>query len=266
VYDAAPRRSFVAALKDVPEIWEISYNPTAEDLPVGMIHDFQYREGAFIPGFLNPRRTSLSEPMDDFLLTREGNELMGARRIAGNVQIINLDVRKKIAELNLPGMPHPGAGITWHVQGKTVMAVPNSMENLITLVGTAKWKIVQSLPAPGPGFLIRSHENTRNAWAYSIMNKSNGKILVFDKLSLQQIAEINVAPGNSLTHIGFSRDGKYALASVAEINADGGALIVYDATTFKEVKRIPMDNPAGAHNVYNTMWRTDVNSPRAGGD
>ena len=29
VYDAAPRRSFVVALKDVPELWEMSYDPTA---------------------------------------------------------------------------------------------------------------------------------------------------------------------------------------------------------------------------------------------
>jgi cytochrome c553 len=33
VYDAAPRQSFVAALKDVPEVWEISYNPKADDIP-----------------------------------------------------------------------------------------------------------------------------------------------------------------------------------------------------------------------------------------
>ncbi|MCX7147191.1 MAG: c-type cytochrome, partial [Sulfuritalea sp.] len=43
VYDAAPRQSFVAALKDVPEVWEISYNPKADDIPVGMIHDFKYK-------------------------------------------------------------------------------------------------------------------------------------------------------------------------------------------------------------------------------
>jgi cytochrome c553 len=32
VYDAAPRRSFVVALKDVPELWEVSYDP-----PVGTL-------------------------------------------------------------------------------------------------------------------------------------------------------------------------------------------------------------------------------------
>jgi hypothetical protein len=35
VYDAAPRRSFVAALKDVPEVWEISYDPDAEPIAEG---------------------------------------------------------------------------------------------------------------------------------------------------------------------------------------------------------------------------------------
>jgi WD40 repeat protein len=70
VYDAAPRQSFVAALKDVPEVWEISYNPKADDIPVGMIHDFKYKEGSFIPGFLNPRRSFLSEPLDDFFFTQ----------------------------------------------------------------------------------------------------------------------------------------------------------------------------------------------------
>jgi hypothetical protein len=32
VYDASPRQSFVAALKDVKEVWEVSYNPKADDI------------------------------------------------------------------------------------------------------------------------------------------------------------------------------------------------------------------------------------------
>ncbi len=266
VYDAAPRRSFVAALTDAPEIWEISYNPAAEELPVGMIHDFQYREGTFIPGFLNPRRTSLSEPLDDFLFTREGSELMGANRATGKVQVINLDVRKKIADLNLQGIPQPGAGITWQWQGKAVMAVPNTMEGVITLVDVVRWQIIKSLPASGPGFFMCSHEKTPNAWAYSTMRKQKDKLLVFDKHSLLQVAEINTDPGKTLAHIAFTRDGKYALASLAERKAGGGALIVFDAATFKEVKRIPMDKPAGAHNMYNAIRRTDATLPGAGGD
>ena len=106
VYQAPQRNSFIAALKDVPEVWEISYNPKADDVPIGVIHDFLYKEGAFIPGFLNPRRTYLSEPIDDFFFTQSYDELMGASREAGKGQVIHLDVRKKIANLQLPGMPH----------------------------------------------------------------------------------------------------------------------------------------------------------------
>jgi hypothetical protein len=101
LHDAAPRKSFVAALKDVPEVWEISYDPTAEDIAVGMVHDFQYKEGAFARGYLNPRRTFLAEPLDEFFLSADCSELMAPSREAGKLQIVNLDVRRKIAEMSV---------------------------------------------------------------------------------------------------------------------------------------------------------------------
>lgn len=99
VHDAAPRQSFVVALTDVPELWEISYNPKIEDIPAGMIHDFQYQEGAFIPGFLNPRRTFLSEPLGDFFFTPGYDEVVGSSAEAGIGPVVNLDARKKIADI-----------------------------------------------------------------------------------------------------------------------------------------------------------------------
>jgi hypothetical protein len=32
-----------------------------------------------------------------------------------------------------------------------------------------------------------------------------------------------------------------------------GALVIYDATTFAEVKRIPMSRPSGKYNVWNKI-------------
>jgi hypothetical protein len=100
LHDAPARRSFVVALKDVPEVWEVSYNPTAEDIAVGMVHDFQYKEGAFIPGYLNPRRTFLPDPLDDFSFSRDYSELIGAVGKTGKRVLVNLDVRRQIAELD----------------------------------------------------------------------------------------------------------------------------------------------------------------------
>ena len=48
----------------------------------------------------------------------------------------------------------------------------------------------------------------------------------------------------------FTRDGRYALVSVWEMD---GALVVYDAATFEEVKRIPMRKPSGKYNVFNKI-------------
>jgi mono/diheme cytochrome c family protein/DNA-binding beta-propeller fold protein YncE len=261
IYDASPRKSFVAALKDVPEVWEISYDPGAEDIPIGMVHDFKYKEGAFIPGFLNPRRTFLSEPLDDFFFTQDYSELMGASRDAGKGQVVNLDVRKKIADLQMPGMPHLGSGITWDWNGKRVMASPNLKEGLISVIDMKDWQTIKTIPTLGPGFFMRSHEDTPYAWTDSMMDrKGKDTLQVIDKRTLEKVAEVKTDPGKTLAHIEFDRYGKYALASLWERKADGGALIVLDAQTFKELKRIPMDKPVGKYNLHNKITKSEGTS------
>lgn len=56
------RESFVVLISGINEVWELSYNPRTPDIPSGKIHDFQYREGAFISGYLNPQRGRLTHP------------------------------------------------------------------------------------------------------------------------------------------------------------------------------------------------------------
>ncbi len=258
VYDAAPRKSFVAALKDVPELWEISYDPKAAEIPAGMVHDYQYKEGAFVPGFLNVRRTPLDDVLDDFFFTQSYNEVMGASRgedgKSGKGQVINLDARRKIATLDLPGMPHLGSGITWEWQGHPVMATPNLNEGVISIIDMKDWKTIKHIKTPGPGFFMRSHENSRYAWVDSMMSPQNKDTLtIIDKNTLEVVAELKPVPGKTLAHVEFTRDGKYALASLME---NDGAIIVFDAETLKEVKRIPMKKPVGKYNVYNKTTRS----------
>lgn len=260
VYDAGPRQSFIAALKDVPEVWEISYDPKAEDIPTGVIHDFQYKEGAFIPGFLNPRRTFLSENLDDFFFTQDYSEVMGASREAGKGQVVNLDARRKIADLSLPGMPHLGSGITWKRSGKTLMATPNLKEGVISVIDMADWQLIRQIPIPGPGFFMRGHENSRYVWTDSMMSKAKDTLTVIDRESLEKVAEVRTDPGKTLAHLEFTRDGRYVLASLWERKADGGAIVVLDATTFKEVKRLPMDKPVGKYNFFNKITRSSGTS------
>jgi mono/diheme cytochrome c family protein/DNA-binding beta-propeller fold protein YncE len=258
VYTAEPRKSFVAALKDVKEAWEISYDPKSPEIPVGMIHDFQYREGAFIPGFLNPRRSVLDDYLDDFFFTQDYNEVMGASREGGKGQVVHLDVRRSIATLDLPGMPHLGSGITWTWQGRRVMATPNLKEGVVSVIDIKDWKTLRQIQTPGPGFFMRSHENSRYAWVDSMMSREHKDTLtVIDKQTLEVVAQLKPVPGKTLAHIEFTKDGKYALASLWE---NDGALIVYDAATLKEVKRIPAKRPVGKYNVWNKITRSEGTS------
>ncbi|NJD25089.1 MAG: cytochrome C oxidase Cbb3 [Betaproteobacteria bacterium] len=267
VYDASPRRSFVAALKDVREIWEVSYNPTAPEIPAGMIHDFKYREGSFIPGFLNPQRSQLDDYLDDFYFTQGYDEVMGASRNDSKAvvtgQVINLDARKKIADLELPGMPHLGSGISWKWKDaagreRTVMATPNLNEGVISIIDMADWKTIRQIRTRGPGFFMRSHENSRYAWSDSMMSKEfKDTMQVIDKQTLEVVAELKPEPGKTFAHVEFTKDGKYVLASLWEMD---GALIIYDAATLKEVKRLPMKKPVGKYNVWNKITRSEGTS------
>ena len=262
VYDASPRQSFVAALKDVKEVWEVSYNPLAPEIPAGMIHDFKYREGTFLPGFLNPQRTQLDDYLDDFYFTQGYDEVMGASRndskAAVTGQVVNLDARKKIADLELPGMPHLGSGISWVWQGRPVMATPNLNEGLISIIDMQNWQTVKQIKTRGPGFFMRSHENSRYAWTDSMMSKEfKDTMQVIDKETLEVVAELKPVPDKTFAHVEFTKDGRYVLASLWDMD---GALIVYDAETLKEVKRIPMKKPVGKYNVWNKITKSEGTS------
>lgn len=270
VYDATPRQSFVVALKDIPELWEISYNPQAEPIYDGYVHDYKMGEGIAKPGFLGVRRTPLDEPLDDFFFDQSYRHVLGATRPkdaatsgpktgdgAATAQVVNLDARRKIADLPIAGMPHLGSGITFAWNGSTVLASPNLKGGAIDVIDMKTWKSVATIPTPGPGFFMRSHENTRYAWTDSMMSPTaRDTMTLIDKTTLQTVATVK-EPGKTLAHIEFTKDGKYALASVWEMD---GALIVYDATTLKEVKRLPMSKPVGKYNVWNKIARSEGTS------
>lgn len=265
VYDATPRNSFIVALKDIAELWEISYNPNAEPIYDGLVHDYKMGESISKPGYLGVRRTQLNEPLDDFFFDQSYRHVLGATRAKrenegkreATAQVVNLDVRRKIADLPLAGMPHLGSGITFDWNGTTVLASPNLGTGAVDVIDMQNWKPVRTLPTPGPGFFMRSHEKTPYAWTDSMMS-AEGKdtLTIIDKRSLEVVAQVK-EPGKTLAHIEFTRDGRYALASVWEMD---GALVIYDANTFKEVKRLPMSKPVGKYNVWNKITRSEGTS------
>jgi hypothetical protein len=240
-------------MKDIPELWEISYDPAAEPIHDGFVHDYKMGEGVAKPGYLNPRRTRLDAVLDDFFFDPSYRNVIGASRAAARGQVVNLDVRRRIADLDLPGMPHLASGITWEVDGRPVMATPNISEGTLTVIDMRDWRVLKQIPTLGPGFFLRSHERTPYAWVDSMMGARKDTLQVIDKASLEVVARLTADPGKTLAHVEFTRDGRYALASLWEMD---GALVVYDAATLQEVKRIPMRKPVGKYNLHNKLTRS----------
>ena len=262
VYDAEPRKRFVVALKDIPELWEISYDPKAPPIYDGLVHDYKMGEGIAKPGFQGVRRTPLDEPLDDFFFDQSYAHALGAARPhadgSPSGQVVNLDARRKIATLPIAGMPHLGSGITFDWNGTRVLASPNLQDGTISVIDMKTWKLVKNIATPGPGFFMRSHEKTPYAWTDSMMApKAKHIMTIIDKRTLEPVAEVKGSPGKTLAHIEFTKDGKYALASLWE---DDGALIVYDAATFKEIKRLPMRKPVGKYNLHNKISKSEGTS------
>lgn len=248
VYTAKPRDSFVAALKDVPEVWEISY---ADDPPPGFAgweHDYNPVTGDIVKSPPFPLRiTPLETPLDDFFFNQEYDLLIGASR-EGKGVVVSLDARRVFKTLELAGMPHLGSGITWQYQGHTVMATPNLKEGSVTVIDMESWKTIKEIKTLGPGFFMRSHENSPYAWVDVFFGKDKDAVHVIDKQTLEIVKTLRPAPGKTAAHVEFTRDGKYALLSIWDMD---GALIIYDAKTLKEIKRLPMKKPSGKYNVYN---------------
>ncbi len=80
---------------------------------------------------------------------------------------------------------------------------------------------------------------------------------VIDKQGLEIVKTLRPAPGKTAAHEEFTKDGRYVLLSIWDMK---GAIIVYDAETLEEVKRLPFVRPSGKYNVYNKITHSEGTS------
>jgi mono/diheme cytochrome c family protein/WD40 repeat protein len=259
VYQARPRDSFIAALKDVPEIWEIATDPNAPPVYPGFVHSHEKGMVEALPssqGLFALRRIETPEPLDDFFFDPPYRNLIGSARESRAV-VVNLVVGRDIKQLNMPGLPHLGSGISWSWQGRPVMATPLLKEGKISVLDMQDWSPVKTIDTPGPGFFMRSHENSPYAWTDSMMGPKKDTLSIIDKRTLEIVRSVTPEPGKTAAHVEFDKDGRHAVVSIWE---DKGALVIYDAATFAEIKRLPMSKPSGKYNVWNKINFSDGTS------
>lgn len=257
VYNAPPRSSFIIALKDVKEVWEIPYSDKGGvEVFKGWAHDYRKDAGeGKVENWKSEkkfpvRKIRTADFLDDFFFDPDYINLIGASRDSHTGQVINLDAKKKVATIPMAGMPHLGSGITWEYQGKTVFASPNIKEGLVTVIDMDNWQVIKEIETLGPGFFMRSHSNSPYAWVDVFFGPNKNKVHVIDKATLEIVKTLAPVENKTAAHVEFTKDGKYALLSIWDKE---GAVIVYDAKTLKEIKRLPMKKPSGKYNVFNKI-------------
>ena len=253
VYTAPPRNSFIIALKDIEELWELNYSDTP---PLGFAanwnHDYRADSGDTENLPFPIKRRLINGKFDDFFFDQEYVRIIGSSR-AGGTRVFDLDLGREINQLDLQGMPHLASGITWPYQDTTVLATPNIQKNEVSIIDMQTWETIKRIKTEGAGFFMRSHENSPYAWVDVFFGENRDLMHVIDKQSLEIVKTLKPSPGKTSAHIEFTRDGGHALLSIWDID---GELIVYDANTLEEVKRLPMSKPVGKYNVYNKITRS----------
>lgn len=194
------------------------------------------------------RRIKVNDYLDDFFFADDYISFVGITH-AGKGQVIDMDIRKAVVpKIELSGKPHFSSGVSFAYKGGKALAVPNFRKGIISILDMQSWKLIKEIKTLGPGFYIRNHEKSPYIWAEVLFGPNKDAMHVIDKSSLKIVKTLRPISGKKSAHVEFTRDGKHALVSIWEKK---GAIIVYDAKTLKEVKRIPMNNPSGKYNVFN---------------
>ena len=181
VYQAAPRSSFVVALKDIPEMWEVIYGGDRKVTGFAHSHEAGMAEALVDPARFPIRRIELKQPLDDFFFDPSYRHVIGSARDGERAVVVNLDVRREIAELPLAGLPHLGSGISWERRGRRVMATPHLKDSAVSIIDMDSWEVIATLPTEGPGFFMRSHENSPYAWVDVFFGPNHDAVHVIDK-------------------------------------------------------------------------------------
>lgn len=251
VYTAPPRGSFIAALKDIPEIWEIPYVNIIlnKEIISKESHLTKEKKNIVDTSLFQPKRVEVTMVVDDFFFDSGYEYLIGASR-SGEALVVDLKSSQVLKKLSLAGMPHLGSGIEWNYKNGTIIATPNLKEPFITILDSKNWEVMNKIPTLGAGFFLRSHDGSDYAWADSAFSPQKDKIQLIDKKTLKVAQVLQPVPGKTASHVEFSRDGKYVLLSISEID---GEILVYDSKKLNIIKRVPMKKPSGKYNVYNKI-------------
>lgn len=249
IHTAASRNSFILVLRDIAELWEISYDPRAPEIPIGVIHDFQYREGAFVPGFLNPARTTLPQPVADYIVSPDSNEVMVAAMQDQSGTIVHLDTRRRIGRWDTAApTPQLAAGHAWtRASASMVVAAPTRSGNGLAFIEMESGMRIGHTALVSNPARVQSHAASGHLWILPSQHPSaSSAVALVGKQAPEAVHALPSPVQGMPTDLTFTNDGRLALVYYSGPN---GGIVVYDSTTAMALRHRHMQ---GQYRVLNS--------------
>ena len=240
IFTADKRQSFIVALKDQGEIWEIFYKDNPLPVYNGLMHDFRLGEGLAkqqgrfpisqikVNGCSDECLDNLVfYPASDSLIISNGKQL----------QVLQMDARRKIAEMDLADNPNLGFSVIWNENSIPLLATANLNKSGITIIDMNNWKIRQSIKTVGIVFMLKEHKNSKYILAATSTRPDKDILHVINKDSLMIEQTLEAAAGNSIIDVKFDEEGNRIIVITGNNNRE---IVVYETKAMSEIKRFPV--------------------------
>lgn len=219
---------FIATMKDLNSVWIIGQNDNKDWIVKNKYNNIGGN----------------TTPLHDAYLTPDGKFFIVAAQKANSVWVLDTNTWKPIGEVPTGKLPHTGPGATWG----TTTYVPALEEGLITAIDMTTWKPIASILTGGPGLFVRSYHKNKDypyVWADTAFGDRADEIYVIDAKTNTIIKTLYPVKGKNSWHPEFTYDGSF----VYVVSQEGNMIVVYDAHTFKEVRKIPASTPSAVSNI-----------------
>jgi nitrite reductase (NO-forming)/hydroxylamine reductase len=249
IYTTRTQSTFWVAMKELGQMWQVDYRDL-DNLAIKQVNSAKFLHD----GFFDPT----------------GRYFQIAANASNKMVIVDSETGKLEAMIDTAKLPHPGPGANWNdptcgpVGGTTHLG-----EGKVTVWGNdpkghkdQAWKVCYTVDTDGPGVFIRTHPKSDYVWADQTKHPEpeiQQSVQVIDKKTRKIIKTLRVTEeeGKAAVHIEFNADGSEVWVSVwnrKDASSPTGEIVVYDAKTLKELKRIKgLTTPTGKFNVYNRI-------------
>lgn len=246
VWLAQARKSFVVAFDTLPELWELSYDPAAEPIHDGLVHDYRMGEAIATAGFLGVRRAPLPHPLRVVLADAPLRHLLAIAppdspgpdaRSGTTLEIINLDIRRRITTRALAGSPVTWGGVAFTSGTRPWLALPTGPEGRVMLIETRGWTLhLESLAALRGVDAVRSHPATPQLWLHATEAAPSDTLVLVDKDDWRIVTTLREA-GRRWLPVSFAAGGRQAVLATQGAQ---GEIRLLDTRTLRELRRVAL--------------------------